>query len=80
MLSLFQLFVCKEVARVIIVKLMGASGLPESGGLVSPDPYVELAMRPGDFTAGDQAQRSTSRPRTTSPRWFLLLLFMVLLY
>lgn len=58
-----------EVARVIIVKLMGASGLPESGGLVSPDPYVELAMRPGDFTAGDQAQRSTSRPRTTSPRW-----------
>ena len=30
---------------------MNASNLPESGGLLSPDPYVELAMRPGDYTA-----------------------------
>jgi hypothetical protein len=58
-----------EVARVIIVKLMSADNLPESGGLLSPDPYVELAMRPGDYTAGEQAQRSTSRPATTDPKW-----------
>ena len=58
-----------EVARVIIIKLMSAENLPETGGLLSPSPYVELAMRPGDYTAGDQAQRSTSRPGTTDPKW-----------
>lgn len=59
----------EDVARVIILKLMKASNLPESGGLMSPDPYVELAMRPGDYTAGEQSQRSTSRPSTCDPKW-----------
>lgn len=58
-----------ELARVIIIKLISAANLPESGGLLSPDPYVELAMRPGDHIAGDQSQRSTSRPRTIEPKW-----------
>lgn len=58
-----------EVARVIIIKLMGADNLPESGGLLSPSPYVELALRPADFTAGEQSQRSTSRPSTCTPKW-----------
>lgn len=59
----------EEIARVIIIKLMSARDLPVSGGLLNPDPYVELTMRPADATVGDQLQRSTSRPRTLSPKW-----------
>ena len=50
---------------------MNAKNLPETGGILSPDPYVELAMRPGDYTVGEQSQRSTSRPRTVDPKWYV---------
>ena len=54
--------------KIIIVKLKYIKELQ----VATPNlnhPFVELKLYPDDRVVGDQKQRSTVKPDTTSPRW-----------